>query len=65
MPKKERIYIINLRKEIQKSPTYNSGFALRFPRFTALRQDKKADDIATLEEVEKDFSNQRRNWKWG
>ena len=27
-------------EEIQKSPTYNSGFALRFPRINILRDDK-------------------------
>ena len=52
-------------QEIQKSPTYNSGFALRFPRFTALRPDKSANDASTLKEVEKDFENQKRNYKYG
>jgi len=52
-------------QEIQISPNYSSGFALRFPRFTALRVDKPLSEIATLEEVEKDFQNQKRNWKYG
>ncbi len=43
-------------QNIQKSPKYNSGFALRFPRFTRLRPDRKPDDIATLEEVKKEYS---------
>jgi hypothetical protein len=38
---------------------------LRFPRFTDLRPDKKPGDASTLEEVEKDFVNQKRNWKYG
>jgi len=52
-------------QEIQKSPTYSSGFALRFPRFTALRPDKSASDVTTLKEVEKDFEKQKRNWQYG
>jgi len=52
-------------QEIQKSPTYSSGFALRFPRFTALRPDKSPSEITTLKEVEKDFEKQKRNWKYG
>ncbi len=52
-------------QEIQNSPNYNSGFALRFPRFTALRPDRRADEVATLKEVKKDFEGQKRNWKYG
>ena len=48
-------------QEIQRSPNYSSGFALRFPRFTALRTDKPLSEISTLKEVEKDFTNQKRN----
>ncbi|MBM3247273.1 ATP-dependent DNA ligase [Candidatus Pacearchaeota archaeon] len=40
-------------QEIQGSPSYNSGFALRFPRFTALRTDRSVHDIATIDEVKK------------
>jgi DNA ligase-1 len=39
-------------QNIQKSPTYSSGYALRFPRITRLREDRGVSDIATLEEVE-------------
>ncbi|MBU4069613.1 MAG: ATP-dependent DNA ligase, partial [Nanoarchaeota archaeon] len=52
-------------QEIQKSPNYESGFALRFPRFTALRPDKGLKDIATIKEVQEDFQNQKRNYKYG
>ena len=38
-------------QEIQKSPSYTSGFALRFPRVKALRPDRSVSDIATLEDV--------------
>ncbi len=45
-------------QEIQKSPTYSSGYALRFPRITALRTDRDVFDIATKEEIEEDFKKQ-------
>ncbi|MFA4960868.1 MAG: ATP-dependent DNA ligase [Candidatus Pacearchaeota archaeon] len=41
-------------QNIQKSPTYSSGFALRFPRIKNLRPDRGIDDIATLDEIEKE-----------
>lgn len=46
-------------EEIQASPTYKSGFALRFPRFVKLREDRGAGDINTLEEVEMLYDMQR------
>ncbi len=52
-------------QEIQPSPNYNSGFALRFPRFTAMRPDKSASDTSTLDEIKKDFEKQKRNWRYG
>lgn len=44
-------------QNIQKSPSYSSGFALRFPRVKALRDDRSVDDIATLNEIEKEAGN--------
>jgi len=37
--------------EIQKSPTYPSGFALRFARITRIRDDKAPGQATTLEEL--------------
>jgi DNA ligase-1 len=62
---KPKIVVSVTYQEIQKSPNYGSGFALRFPRFTALRPDKPLSEITTLEEVEKDFENQKRNYQYG
>jgi DNA ligase-1 len=39
-------------QNIQKSPTYSSGFALRFPRIVRLRPDRGVADIAMVKEVE-------------
>ncbi|ELZ02602.1 ATP-dependent DNA ligase LigA [Natrialba asiatica] len=39
-------------EEIQASPTYSSGYALRFPRFVGVRYDKGPEEADTLERVE-------------
>ncbi|MFH1054201.1 MAG: ATP-dependent DNA ligase [Candidatus Woesearchaeota archaeon] len=46
--------------EIQKSPTYSSGFALRFPRLVRLREDRRAADIDTLARI-RDFYHKQVN----
>ena len=43
-------------QNIQRSPTYNSGFALRFPRITQLRADRSVKDIATTKEIAADYN---------
>ena len=40
-------------EEIQTSPTYSSGYALRFPRFQAVRHDKDPKDADSLERLER------------
>jgi len=35
--------------EVQKSPTYASGYALRFPRFVRVREDKGVDEVETVD----------------
>ncbi|MCF7871904.1 ATP-dependent DNA ligase [Candidatus Woesearchaeota archaeon] len=47
-------------EEIQKSPGYSSGYALRFPRVKLLRSDRRPEEIATLEEVEDLFYSQKK-----
>ncbi|OQX22546.1 MAG: hypothetical protein BWK75_00415 [Candidatus Altiarchaeales archaeon A3] len=39
-------------EEIQKSPSYTSGYALRFPRLVRFRDDKSAEEADTIERVE-------------
>ena len=40
-------------EEIQQSPTYSSGFALRFPRFLGVRDDKTPESADSLERIER------------
>lgn len=46
-------------EEIQSSPSYESGFALRFPRVIRLREDK--DEVSTLELVEQLYDEQKKS----
>lgn len=47
-------------QEIQKSPTYKSGYALRFPAFDRIRDDKGPEDVDTIERVKKLYDSQGR-----
>ena len=48
-------------EEIQKSPTYGSGYALRFPRVIRDRSDEKGiDGINTLEDIERLYKMQKK-----
>lgn len=47
-------------EEIQKSASYGSGYALRFPRFVALREDRGVNDISSLSEIEDFFLGQNK-----
>ncbi len=44
--------------EIQRSPTYPSGFALRFARITRIRDDKGPSQATTLDELRALFERQ-------
>lgn len=46
-------------EEIQKSPSYSSGYALRFPRFLNLREDKSLDEITTIDYIDKLYREQK------
>jgi len=47
--------------EIQTSPNYESGFALRFPRFIRIRDDKGVEEIETLDSVRSRFQRQSQS----
>lgn len=52
---KPRIVVEVAYEEIQKSPTYTSGYALRFPRLVRIRQDKGVGDAETIARVKEIF----------
>jgi len=47
--------------EIQQSPKYESGFALRFARITRIREDKGPDEADTIERVREIYEKQFRS----
>ena len=48
-------------EEIQKSPKYSSGFALRFPRVIRSRSEERSvEDISSLDYVEELYYNQKK-----
>lgn len=47
-------------EEIQRSPNYASGFALRFPRFVRLREDKSPEEADTLDRIKRLYEMQGR-----
>ena len=52
---KPKLVVTVVYQNLQKSPTYKSGYALRFPRIVRLRPDRKAEDIASLKEIEREY----------
>ena len=50
---KPKIVVSILYQNIQKSPSYSSKYALRFPRITNYRPDRNISDIATLKDIQK------------
>ncbi len=57
---KAKIIVEVAYEEIQKSPTYSSGFALRFPRVVRLRDDLGIGDVDTLVRVKKFFEQYKK-----
>jgi DNA ligase 1 len=47
--------------EIQESPTYKSGMALRFARISRLRDDKTPEEVDTIERVREIYERQFHN----
>jgi DNA ligase-1 len=47
--------------ELQVSPTYEAGFALRFPRVIRIRDDKGIADIETLESIRERYQRQSKS----
>ncbi len=57
---KPRVVVEVTYEEIQKSPTYSSGYALRFPRVVNLRLDRDPSECSTLQMVEDFYYAQRK-----
>ncbi|NHJ14878.1 MAG: ATP-dependent DNA ligase [Candidatus Thorarchaeota archaeon] len=53
-----KIVVEVLASEIQESPTYESGMALRFARIVSIRTDKNPDDVLTLSELRNLYDSQ-------
>jgi DNA ligase-1 len=62
---KPKIMVEVAYQEIQISPTYESGYALRFPRIIKLREDQGLHDVRSLEEIKEAFKKQgAKKLKW-
>ncbi|MAE42898.1 hypothetical protein CMO93_03940 [Candidatus Woesearchaeota archaeon] len=58
---KPKVVVEIMYEEIQKSPTYSSGYALRFPRVLRLRTaDKSPEDATTLNMVREAYNKQKK-----
>jgi len=53
-----QVVIMIAYEEIQRSPSYSSGYALRFPRVLALRPDRSPEDIASIDDVQDLYESQ-------
>jgi len=47
-------------QNMQESPSYSSGFALRFPRISHYRPDRRVNDIVLLDEIKKEVKRTKR-----
>lgn len=45
-------------EEIQKSPSYSSGYALRFPRLVRIRDDRRSDESSSLSQIQGMYKEQ-------
>jgi len=57
---KPKIIVMVTYQNIQESPSYSSGYALRFPRIIRYRPDRGVRDIASAEEIEKEVKMAKR-----
>ncbi len=51
-------------EEIQSSPATDSGYALRFPRFLGIREDKDPGDVDTIARIEDLAEGDRSDRRW-
>jgi DNA ligase-1 len=53
-----RVVVEVLFTDLQRSPTYHAGLALRFARIARIRDDKTPDDADTLQHLREIFARQ-------
>jgi DNA ligase-1 len=58
---KPEIVVEVAHNEIQKSPIYKSGFALRFARIARFREDKAPEEVDTIQRLRKLYEKQFEN----
>jgi len=57
---KPKIIVSVTYQNIQPSPSYSSGFALRFPRITHYRPERGINDIASVEDIKREVAKNSR-----
>jgi len=57
---KPKIVVSVSYQNIQESPSYSSGYALRFPRIARYRPDRGIKDITTIDEIKKEVKKGRK-----
>jgi DNA ligase 1 len=62
---KPKIVVSVTYQNVQPSPTYDSGFAMRFPRITHYRPERGVYDIATVEDIKKELVRMQKLRKKG
>ena len=62
---KPKVVVSVTYQNIQVSPTYSSGFALRFPRITHYRPERGIYDIATIDDIKKEVIRMQKLRKRG
>ena len=55
---KPQIVVEVIYNEIQRSPKYRSGMALRFARITRIRDDKSPEEADTIQKVRRIYEKQ-------
>ena len=62
---KPKVVVSVTYQNIQPSPRYSSGFALRFPKITNYRPERGTHDIATADDIKKEFARMQKVRKGG
>ena len=62
---KPKVVVSVTYQNVQVSPSYSSGFALRFPRITHYRPERGIYDIATIDDIKKELERMNKLRKGG